>query len=170
MFEQSENKYATHKVVLSFGSNIKNPKQNIIDALQAIEKSNLLQVSKVSSFYLTEPNGYKTANWFWNASATAWTDLDPFLLLFFLKSIEYQFGRQKHEQLADRVIDIDILLYDEQIINSKYLQLPHPKMHKRKFVLIPTIEIEPNTIHPYHNKTLETLLEECTDTLKVIKQ
>ncbi len=170
MFEQIQTKSTLHKVVLSIGSNINNPKQNIINALHEIERSNLLKVSKVSSFYLTEPNGYKTSNWFWNVSATVWTDLDPFLLLFFLKSIEYHFGRQKQDRLADRDIDIDILLYDSKLMDSKYLQLPHPKLHKRKFVLIPTIEIEPNLIHPYLNKTLETLLEECKDTLKVIKQ
>jgi len=170
MFEHIENIPKTHKVVLSIGSNLNNPEQNIKDALQEIENSNLLKITKVSSFYLTEPNGYKTANWFWNVSITGWTDLDPFSLLFFLKSIEYLFGRQKQEEFADRVIDIDILLYDRKLINSKYLQLPHPKLHKRKFVLIPTIEIEPHLIHPYFNKTFESLLEECNDTLKVIKQ
>lgn len=170
MFELIDYRESLHKVVLSIGSNIGESRNNIDIALKLLISNDVLQDVIPSSYYITEPNGFQSKNWFVNISISATTQLDPFSLLFFLKSIEYQFGRTKEEDISDRIIDIDILFFDGLCINSKYLVLPHPKLHQRNFVLIPTIEIEPDMLHPLLKKSLQNLLKECKDKLKVIKQ
>ncbi len=170
MFELIDYQSTKHYVVLSIGSNIGNLKLNIEKAIELLINSNVLQNIHQSSFYLTEPNGYVTERWFMNVSIKAETELNPFALLFFLKSVEYQLGREKSDELSDRIIDIDILFYDTISINTKYLILPHPKMHNRNFMLLPTIELLPNFEHPILQKTLVNVLNDCQDTLKVIKQ
>lgn len=159
-----------HHVVLSIGSNVGNLQQNIEKAIDLLSKTEIIVEINKSSYYLTEPFGYDTENWFLNVSIQGKTLLDPFLLLFNLKSIEYQLGRKGKTELADRIIDIDILFYDLLTINSKYLTLPHPRLQTRNFMLLPTVEILPNLIHPTLNKSLQNVLTDCKDTLKVIKQ
>lgn len=170
MFELIDNSASQHKIVLSIGSNIGKSRNIIDNALNLLISSGVLTNVATSSYYLTEPNGYQSQNWFLNISLSATTELDPYSLLFFIKSMEYQFGRIKTEELTDRIIDIDILFFDGLSINSKYLVLPHPRLHQRNFVLIPTIEIEPDLVHPVFQKSLQNLLNECNDNLKVIKQ
>lgn len=170
MFELIENNSTTCKVVLSIGSNIGNPKQNIDLAIDLLLQYSVLEDIKISSYYLTEPNGYITNNWITNVSVSGNTKLTPFTMLFFIKSIEYHLGRIKKQVISDRLIDIDILLWGDKSINTKHLEVPHPRLHKRKFALIPTIEIEPNFIHPAFCTNLETILKECPDTSQVIKQ
>lgn len=170
MFEQSNHITKAHRVVLSIGSNIGDLKRNIEKTLDLLSATDVLYDIHKSSFCLTEPYGYNTDHWFMNISVDAKTELDPFSLLFFLKSIEYQFGRKKSDEITDRIIDIDILFYDTISIDSKYLTLPHPRLHNRNFMLLPTNEILPNLIHPTLNKTIETLSIDCEDTLRVIKQ
>lgn len=128
----------------------------------------------VSSFYESEPWGFDAEEWFVNQAVRIETDLSPEDLLKSVLNIEKDLGRvrsgnKKDSRYSSRTIDIDILLYGELITDTDTLTVPHPKMHLRRFVLMPLLEIAPNLIHPVLNKGLETLMQECGDHLKVRK-
>lgn len=157
-------------VILSIGSNLGDRKANIQKAIELVATSEVLFDIKKSSYYETEPFGFESRNWFVNVTIIAKTKLEYTELLFMCKSIEYMMGRRWQMNISDRVIDIDILFYDNISIKSKFIEIPHPRLHQRKFNLIPTIEVLPNFMHPVLNKTLESLLGECSDSSVVIKQ
>lgn len=134
---------SNHKVYLSLGTNLGDKEQNLIDALDRIENEAGKVISR-SSFYYSEPWGFESDNSFVNICALISTDLDPFKLLDALKAIEKQMGRDKKSTLSgysDRIIDIDILLFDDQKINTPELTVPHPLMTERDFVMKPLSEI-----------------------------
>lgn len=134
---------SNHKVYLSLGTNLGDKEQNLIDALDRIENEAGKVISR-SSFYYSEPWGFESDNSFVNICALISTDLDPFKLLDALKAIEKQMGRDKKSTLSgysDRIIDIDILLFDDQNINTPELTVPHPLMTERDFVMKPLSEI-----------------------------
>lgn len=135
-----------HQVYLSFGANLGNRQTNILQALQYVQTRT--SIKKISSFYETEPVGYSEQPRFINITCMLETELSPDDLLRFLKWIEKKMGRQAAFRNAPRPIDIDILLYDELTIDNPELQLPHPRLHKRAFVLVPLAEIAPDLIHP----------------------
>ncbi len=153
---------------LGLGSNIGNRIGYIRRSLVALSRLPKTKVTKVSSLYETEPYGKKEQPWFINIVVEVSTELSPLELFKKCKSIENKLGRQKREKWAEREIDIDILLYDEIIFSTPELQIPHPDMHNRRFVLIPLSEIAPNIIHPVFKKSVSELLIECKDTTKII--
>lgn len=153
---------------LGVGSNIGNKIGYIRKSLVALSKLPKTKITKVSSLYETEPYGKKGQPWFINIVVEVFTELSPFELFKKCKSIETKLGRQKREKWAEREIDIDILLYDDVTLSTPELQIPHPDMHNRRFVLIPLSEIAPNAIHPIFRKSVSELLIECKDTTKVI--
>ncbi len=153
---------------LGLGSNIGNRIGYIRRSLVALSRLPKTKVTKVSSLYETEPYGKKEQPWFINIVVEVSTELGPLELFKKCKSIENKLGRQKREKWAEREIDIDILLYDEIIFSTPELQIPHPDMHNRRFVLIPLSEIAPNIIHPVFKKSVSELLIECKDTTKII--
>lgn len=148
-------------VYLSLGSNLGNRKDNINKALDLISK----RVGKVithSSLYETKPLDFDSNNMFINSVCAIKTELSPMDLLKELRQIEVELGRDKKTEYLnyqDRIIDIDILLYEDLSIENNDLKIPHPRMHKRKFVLEPFAEIAPNAIHPTFNKSIKELLE-----------
>jgi len=157
------------KVFLGLGTNMGKRAENLSKAVQRIE-TEIGSVVKTSSVYETEPWGFRSEEQFLNMVIKVNTDLSPAELLTRILSIEASLGRKrKAKQYVSRIIDIDILFYDDQMIDEKNLKIPHPLMHERRFVLEPLCELEPDLIHPVLVKTLKELLEICQDNSKVQK-
>ena len=122
-----------------------------------------------SSIYQTEPWGEKNQKDFINQVISIVSDHDSMRLMALITSIEDLLGKRKDTRYGPRTIDIDILLAQDLIIESKKLTLPHPRMHKRAFTLIPLAEIAGGVRHPKLDKTIQELMESCDDTSQVIK-
>ncbi len=145
-----------HQVYLSFGANLGNRQVNILQALQYVQTRT--SIKTLSSFYETEPVGYSDQPKFLNIVCELKTDLSPADLLHFLKWIEKRMGRPEAFRNAPRPIDIDILLYDDLSLESSELQLPHPRLPERAFVLVPLAEIAPDLVHPGSHLTVTEML------------
>ena len=154
---------------LSVGSNLGDPAQNCITAIEWIAQSEAVKVLRQSSFYRTEPVGMADQPWFVNVVLEIRTTLDPRGLLNFLKSIEKKMGRQADRKWGPRVIDLDILFFGLMVIQDKDLQVPHPELHRRRFVLVPLLEIAPYTIHPVFGISVKGLMDRLQDVSKVEK-
>lgn len=150
------------RVLLSLGSNLGDRKDNINSALGLLEMSGA-GMSSVSSFYETEPVGNRDQPDYLNIACIAETGLSPFYLLDLCLLIEKKGGRSVKGEMSPRRIDIDILQFGEIEVRSSRLTLPHPEMHRRRFVLIPLQEIMPDFTHPISGKHIRLLLEECGD-------
>lgn len=138
---------------LALGTNIGNKRRNMITAA-ALLAERVGDVLALSGFYETEPWGFRSDNTFLNAALQLETSLSPLELLKATRQIEIEMGRTQKSNGAyhDRIIDIDILLYDDLILRTPELTLPHPLMHERQFVMEPLAEIAPNVIHPVLKK------------------
>lgn len=145
-------------VYLGLGSNIGDKAAQITQALDRLGK--VFTVKRVSPIYLTEPVGLKDQDWFLNCVAEVETEKDPEKLLSALQSIEKKMGKTKTKVNGPRTIDIDILFYDEQIVNRKNLVIPHPRLHTRLFVLRPLMDLNPGFLHPVLKKTIQELYAE----------
>ena len=150
---------------IGIGSNLGNRTENCIAALDAI--SNFIVIESVSSFYETDPKGVEDQPKFINAVAKVSTLLSPLNLLNSLKEVERQLGREKKERWGPRVIDLDLLLYEDFILDSQELTLPHKELHRRRFVLEPLYEIEPWLEHPVLKQTVSTILKNLEDEKEV---
>ena len=133
-----------HKAFIAFGSNLKDPKKQVEGAIQTINNTPHIQLTRTSSLYKTAPIGYDNQDDFFNAVAEIKTDLTPIELLRTLLEIEASFGRERPFPNAPRVLDLDLLLYENITMNTVELTLPHPRMHERGFVMIPLTEIAPD--------------------------
>ncbi len=147
------------KAFISIGSNIGKKLENCLKAIYLLNSFEGCRVVKRSSFYKTEPVGYKDQDWFINCAVLINTELNPYALLNTLQQIEVIMGRKKCFKWGPRVIDLDLLLYEDLIINEKRLTVPHPLMHERRFVLIPLSELEPTLIHPVLKKPIADILK-----------
>ena len=154
---------------ISIGTNIANRKTNINKSLKLINKYDDINILSKSSIYLTDPLYYANQEKFYNLVIKAETFFDPLELLNVLKNIEFEMGRMKTLRYRERIIDLDILLYDNLIISLNKLIIPHKKMFERKFVLIPLKEIEPNFYFDSINKNINDALNTIDDTSNVIK-
>ena len=149
-----------HTAYIGAGSNIGNKFVNCKNGIVALSESQNTQIKKWSKFYKTEPVGYEEQDWFINVVVKVETTLDPFHLLKTLKSIEHDVGRINDAvRFGPRILDLDILLFDDIVTNSSGLIIPHPRMHKRHFVLKPICDIDPYIIHPVFRRTMQSLLE-----------
>jgi 2-amino-4-hydroxy-6-hydroxymethyldihydropteridine diphosphokinase len=146
-----------HCVYLALGANLGNRQGNLLQAIQSIRT--FARVEKISSLYETTPVGYLDQPDFLNMAIQISTQLNPRGLIRSLKQIEKQIGRKTSFRNAPRPIDIDILLYDDHIIETEKLSIPHPRMSERAFVLAPLAEIAPQAIHPVLKLTISELLE-----------
>jgi len=153
-------------VYLSLGSNLGDRQENLDKALEFL--SQRLRMGKISSIYDTEPIGDSEQPRFLNLVCQAYTRLEPLALLTLVKGIESKLGRTSKSG-APRTIDIDILLYGDQVIDTPKLVIPHPKMTERAFVLIPLDEIAPDLVHPVSGKTIAELLQGITEKQGVFK-
>ncbi len=154
-------------VYLGLGSNLGDREANLAKALGLLTQQ--VTIGQVSSIYETEPVGYLEQPWFLNLVCVGETKMDPFGLLTFAKEIEPELGRVSSFPNAPRPIDIDLLLYDDQKIDTDDLTIPHPRMAQRRFVLAPMVEIAAAIIHPGNGKTIKELLTKLDDSTQVRK-
>ena len=147
---------------------------NIGDRLSILEEASLQIGSRIgnplisSSIFETEPWGFKHENYFLNQVIGLKTNLSPHMLLTELLRIEKEMGRERSKEgYQARTIDLDILFYNDLIISENNLEIPHPRLHERRFTLLPLNEILPDYIHPVLKKSVSSLLNECNDTLMV---
>jgi 2-amino-4-hydroxy-6-hydroxymethyldihydropteridine diphosphokinase len=154
------------RVYLSLGSNVGDRDSNLSAAIAALPPAGI-QVKRVSSIYETEPVDFLDQPWFLNCVVEAETDLQPHALLHSLRAIETQLGNKKEFAKGPRKLDLDILLYNSQTIAAPDLQIPHPRMLQRRFVLTPLAEIAPHLKHPSWPATAATLLDRLTDPSQV---
>ncbi|HLU87681.1 MAG TPA: 2-amino-4-hydroxy-6-hydroxymethyldihydropteridine diphosphokinase [Taishania sp.] len=149
---------------LSLGSNIGDKLANLNKAIREIE-SRIGKIKTVSSIYETEPWGYESDNQYFNCVVLVATQLSATKLLKETQEIEKELGRLKTQHYTDRTIDIDILLIDNLIINEDNLQIPHPHITKRDFVLYPLAEINPHLVINKHFLTIEQAQKNLNKTL-----
>jgi 2-amino-4-hydroxy-6-hydroxymethyldihydropteridine diphosphokinase len=153
---------------IAIGSNQGDPLENCRRAIEGMTSDGRNRLVRCSSFYCTEPVGRKDQEWFVNAVALVETSLSPRQLLAFLLSVEEKMGRIRKERWGPRVIDLDILFYEGEVIEEEGLQIPHPRLHERRFVLVPLREIAPDWKHPGLEKTVSQILAELKGGEKVL--
>jgi 2-amino-4-hydroxy-6-hydroxymethyldihydropteridine diphosphokinase len=156
------------RVFLSLGSNLGDRVANIRKALEQLPGVGV-EIKRVSSFYRTEPMDFRPQAWFVNCVAEAETRLMPLQLLKAVKLVERALGRRPAVAKRPRPIDIDILLYDSVVVRSAVLNIPHPRMGERRFVLLPLRELAGNFRHPVTKRTVYEMLAGAGDTSQVVR-
>ncbi len=151
-------------VYIGVGSNLGDKKRNIKKAIALLKEK--CKILKLSSLYKTEPVGYKNQDWFLNCAIKIKTRLNPKELFIFLKSIEKILGRAGTIKNGPRTIDLDMLFYGNKIIKTKNLAVPHPRLHKRAFVLEPLEEICSGLVRPIVHPILKKSIKELKSGLK----
>ena len=158
-----------NKVILGIGGNLGDRLENIETAIKLIEK-NISKPQKISPIYISEPWGFYHFRYFTNAVIEIETYLSPTEILKIAKNIETIMKRKKTKTSYEgRTMDIDILFYNNDILNLENLIIPHRLLHERLFVLLPLMDIVPNFIHPVFQKNIAELLQECNDKSKIRK-
>ena len=154
------------RVYIGLGSNRGDRLKNLKDSLSHIKRE--IEVRRVSSLYLTEPVGMK-GSWFLNCVLEGETELEPNELMETLLAIEKEMRRVRKKKKEERIIDLDLLLYQRRVLKEKGLILPHPRLHKRRFVLVPLVEINPHLYHPVLRRTVKEILNGLTDSYRIEK-
>jgi 2-amino-4-hydroxy-6-hydroxymethyldihydropteridine diphosphokinase len=148
-----------HTVFISVGSNLGNKLDNCLNGIEALGESGKSVLVAISRFFKTSPVDYTDQDWFVNAAVKIGTLLDPLDLLDVLVAIQQRMGRKADAiRFGPRVLDLDILIYDDLVIRTPRLEIPHPRMHKRAFVLQPICDIDPTIIHPVLGITVDELM------------
>ncbi|MDP3453774.1 MAG: 2-amino-4-hydroxy-6-hydroxymethyldihydropteridine diphosphokinase [Bacteroidales bacterium] len=161
-----------NKAYLLLGSNIGEKRKFIERAIELLSV-NICKLSAISAFYKSEPWGFECDEWFLNVALSVETTLSPEELINEILKIEKKVGRERSEERLggdkrdktyySRKIDIDIIFYNQMVLDSENLIIPHPKMHERRFVLQPLCDITPGYTHPIFRKTVTQLLFDCRD-------
>ena len=154
---QEDGGLSFHRAYLGLGSNIEDKRENLRLA-RAWLQTDAVRIVRESSVYRTSPVDYLEQDWFLNQILAVETRLSPADLFAHCLQIEYKIGRERTIDKGPRTIDIDLLFYDDAIINHFDLVVPHPRIAERKFVLVPMAEIAPEYIHPVYRKTIRDLL------------
>ena len=149
---------------IAIGSNLGDKLGNCRQAVAAIEAHPDIALKAGSGFYRTAPVDYTDQDWFVNAAVNVSTRLEPLALLDFLKSVERSMGRrQGGVRFGPRPIDLDIIFYGRMVVSSARLEIPHPRAHKRRFVLQPICDIDPAFVHPVFHQNVRYLLDKIND-------
>ena len=148
---------------IGIGSNLGDALQNCKDAIESISRANRIEVIRNSSFYKTQPVGIESQNWFVNAVAEIRTTLSVHALFLVLQTVEKTMGRKKEAKGGPRIIDLDLLFYSQDVIDEVDLTVPHPGIHKRRFVLEPLGEIASYFIHPVFGVSVRGLKDRLQD-------
>jgi 2-amino-4-hydroxy-6-hydroxymethyldihydropteridine diphosphokinase len=159
-----------HRVFIGIGSNLGNRREHYQQALRHITALPKTRIVKTSSLYETEPHG-DAKNWYVNGVIEIETEFSPTQLLHRLQSIELEMGRKRTldtKKWASRKIDLDLLLFDNQTVDSRTLKVPHPELHNRRFVLLPLSELAPQLTHPRLGVPIVALLASVKDDKKVL--
>lgn len=152
---------------IGFGSNMGEPEAMLREAAYRLVCLERVRLVALSSMYRSEPVGPQEQPWFINGVAWVRSELDPRKVLEILQGIETRMGRVRSVPMGPRLIDLDLLLVGERVIQEDGLQVPHPRMHSRRFVLEPMAEISPLARHPLLGRTIKELLSELRDTKAV---
>ncbi len=153
-----------HTAYICAGSNIGDRAENCRKGFSVLTNAEDAVLKAQSKFYKTEPVDYRDQDWFVNAVIEVETGLNPFGLLKRLKEIERETGRTEPSiRFGPRVLDLDIILFDDAVISDPGLEIPHPRMHKRCFVLRPLCDIAPDINHPVFGKDMRQLLDSVDD-------
>ena len=152
-----------HIVYIGIGSNLEKKRDNCLKAVSLISQLKENKLISRSSFYTAQPWGKSDQDWFLNSVIKIKTSLLPPDLLSTLQEIEKKVGRKKTVKWGPRMIDLDILFFNEEVIETPDLIIPHPFLHQRKFVLMPLNEISPDLVHPVLKKSIRELLEGIQD-------
>ena len=157
-----------HRAFIGIGSNLGDRKANFFEAIERIQKISGTRIVKQSSLYESEPLG-DARTWFVNAVVELETECSADELLKRLKQVETAMGRKRvrGKRWGSRVIDLDILFFDNEIINKRTLKVPHPELHNRRFVLAPLSELAPQLIHPKLSVSVSELMAGVKDTKKI---
>jgi len=166
MASQSHSPGKGHVVFLSLGSNLGDTRRHLQAARQALAALGV-SVEEVSACYATEPVDFKDQPWFLNQVIRVRTDLTPMELVQACLRTEHDQGRRREIAKGPRTLDIDILLYDDLILQHPQLQIPHPRIPLRRFVLEPLAALAPDKIHPVLQETVAKLLARCQDPSRV---
>ena len=153
---------------VGIGSNLGEPLQNCLTAIRLLGALEGCRVEGRSGFYRTEPVGVEGQEWYVNAVVSLKTEHSPQDLLRGLLALEKEMGRVREKKWGPRVIDLDLLMYGERVIEEKNLTVPHPRMHERRFVLVPLAELAPALIHPVYGKSIADLLDGCEDECQAV--
>jgi 2-amino-4-hydroxy-6-hydroxymethyldihydropteridine diphosphokinase len=145
---------------IGLGANLGDPRAQVEEAVRCLREAEEVELLRVSALYLTPPLGPPGQPWYVNAAVQVKTRLTPEEVMRLLIGIETAMGRVRGERWGPRLIDLDLLLYNGEIITGPDLTVPHPEMHRRAFVLAPLAEIAPDAWHPVLKKTARELLEE----------
>ena len=157
-------------VYISIGSNMGDKLKNCRDSVNALVALGSFELVVCSPFYKTEPMDYREQAGFINCLAEFRTTLDPFKLVKTLKAIEGEAGRLESPiRFGPRILDLDIVLFDSLVLYSPYLIIPHPRMHKRRFVLKPICDIDPCIIHPVFKRTMQVLHDSLDSDLQKVE-
>ena len=157
-----------HRVYIGIGSNLGDRRANTLEAIDRVKGLPTTKVVRSSSLYESEPLG-DAKTWFVNSVIEVETEIAPDPLLKKLQAIEEAMGRKrvKGKRWGSRIIDLDILLVDQDIIDKRALKVPHREMHKRRFVLLPLAEVAPHVVHPQLGQSISSLLATLKDPKRV---
>jgi 2-amino-4-hydroxy-6-hydroxymethyldihydropteridine diphosphokinase len=155
-------------VYIGIGSNLGDRQGNCLEAVERMGKISDCRITGCSDWYLTMPVGGEDQDWFVNGVASLTTEISPNVLLRRVLDIEADMGRVRRERWGPRIIDLDILIFGQEIIHEENLKVPHPLMHLRRFVLEPLAELVPDLIHPSLGLSMMELLRRLPDDGQVV--